>query len=303
MDGDGIDELIVSGTHLKAFFKTRGGSLRELDIRSPAFNVTDTLTRRKEIYHEKIVDAGNPSGSRPDGAVSIHEISAAKERDLERFLRYDVRNRESLLDHFIGAETALDDFATSSYRELGDFQGSDYGLDVKGSAGKPLFVFGRRGRVESEAVKGVTVDLVKEIAVSRTEPRIDVEYTLVPVDGGIDCRFAVENVFSLLAGDAPDRYFEFQGRKIRDRKLASSGAEDDVASLSLVDEWLGIEIGMKFSPAALVWRFPIETVSNSESGFERVYQGSAVAALWPLQVDRGGEARFSISLSIERRKG
>ncbi len=303
MDGDGVDELIVSGNHIKAFFKTRGGSLRELDIRSPAFNVTDTLTRREEIYHRKIETAGNPSGGRSDGSVSIHDISASKEDELERYLLYDRRNRESLLDHFIGGETTLEAFAASRHRELGDFLNAVYRLDVRGTGNEPLFVFERRGHVESAAGEKRAVDLVKEIDVSQTESRIDVDYTLIPVDGGLDCRFAVENVFSLLAGDAPDRYFDFPGRKIRDRRLASSGTEHDVESLSLVDEWLGIEIGMTFQPAAVIWRFPIETVSNSESGFERVYQGSAVAALWPLEAESGQEARFSISISIERRKG
>jgi hypothetical protein len=303
VDGDGVEELIVSGRHMKAFFKTRGGSLRELDLLSPAFNVTDTLTRRREIYHEKIAGFGNPSGGRSDGAVSIHDITAAKENGLERFLRYDDRNRESLLDHFIGAETTLDAFAASDCRELGDFLRSLYRLDVRGSGESPLFVFERRGGVDSGAGRKITVDLEKRIAMSRSAPRIDIDYTLRPVNGSIDCRFAVESVFSLLAGDAPDRYFEFPGRSIEDRRLASMGEEQDIESLSLVDEWLGIEIGMEFEPAALVWRFPIETVSNSESGFERVYQGSAVAAVWPLQADRGGETQFSIHLSVKRRKG
>ncbi len=303
MDGDGVDELIVSGRHMKAFFKMKGGSLRELDIRSPAFNVTDTLTRRREIYHENISGSGNPSGGKSDGAASIHEITAAKEDGLERFLRYDDRNRESLLDHFIGAETTLDSFAASGYRELGDFLRSLYRLDVRGSGGKPIFVFERRGEVESATGRKVTVDLEKRIAMAQSEPRIDIDYAIRPVDGSLDCRFAVESVFSLLAGDAPDRYFEFPDRSIEDRRLASTGEEQDIEALTLVDEWLGIEIGMEFEPAALVWRFPIETVSNSESGFERVYQGSAVAAVWPLQAGGGGDARFSIRLSVKRRKG
>jgi hypothetical protein len=304
MDGDGVEELIVSGRHLKAFFKARGGSLRELDIRSPAFNVTDTLTRRREIYHKNIAVSGNPSERESGGAVSIHDITAAKEDGLERFLRYDDRNRESFLDHFIGADTTLEAFAGSAYRELGDFLRAIYRLEIEKKGKNPLFVFERRGRVESAVGGTVTVDLVKSVTMARSAPRIEVGYALRPIDGRLDCRFAVESVFSLLAGDAPDRYYRFPGRKISDPRLASAGEERKVGELSLVDEWLGIEIRLEFEPSALVWRFPIETVSNSESGFERVYQGSVVAAVWPLSVDVGGEARFSMRLSVERgRKG
>jgi hypothetical protein len=33
-----------------------------------------------------------------------------------------------------------------------------------------------------------------------------------------------------------------------------------------------------------LWIAPIETVSESEEGFERVYQGSQILALWPVQM-------------------
>ena len=303
IDGDGVEELIVRGRHLQAFFKAKGGSLRELDIRSPAFNLTDTLTRRREIYHKDIAGSGDPSGEVSGGVVSIHDITAAKENGLERFLRYDNRNRESLLDHFIGAETTLEAFARSSYRELGDFLQAIYRLEIEQSGKSPLFVFERRGKIESEAGKGVAVDLVKSISMSQSVPRLEIDYRVQPIDGNLDCRFAVESVFSLLAGNAPDRYFLFPGRNIDDRHLASMGEEREVEKLILVDEWLGIEIGLELEPAALVWRFPIETVSNSESGLERVYQGSAVTAVWPLLAKKGKEARFSIHLSVERRNG
>ena len=303
IDGDGVEELIVSSSHLRAFFKARGGSLRELDIISPAFNVTDTLTRRREIYHNDIAGFGNPSGGEPGAAVSIHDITSAKEGGLERFLLYDDRNRESLIDHFIGAETDMEAFADSSYKELGDFLQAIYGLEIGRSGDEPLFTFERRGKVESAAGKNVTVDLVKSIVMASSSSRLDIDYLIRPVDGNLDCRFAVESVFSLLAGDAPDRYFLFPGRNISDRRLASMGEERGVDRLSLVDEWLGIEIGLEFEPATLVWRFPIETVSNSESGLERVYQGSAVTAVWPLLAGRGKEARFSMRLSVERRSG
>ena len=303
MDGDGVEELILSGERLRAFFRLRGGSLRELDVRSPAFNVTDTLTRRKELYHNKLREPSDPPGGEDEGAVSIHDISTAKERGLEGFLRYDERNRESLLDHFIGPETGLKAFAGSSGVELGDFLDAVYRLGVEESGEQPVFRLERRGSVGPAGGTRTAVNLLKSVRMAPSEPRLDIDYTICPLDGSIDCRFAVESVFSLLAGDAPDRYFRIPGRRLEDRRLASTGEEREVETLSLVDEWLGIEISMAFAPAAILWRFPIETVSNSESGFERVYQGSAVTAVWPLRADRGAEERFSISLSIERRKG
>jgi hypothetical protein len=42
------------------------------------------------------------------------------------------------------------------------------------------------------------------------------------------------------------------------------------------------------SPAADAWHAPIETVSNSEAGFERVYQGGALLVSWPVRIAAGG---------------
>jgi hypothetical protein len=298
IDGDGVDELIVSTGHLRAFFKMRGGSLRELDLCSPPFNLTDTLTRREEIYHRGLAGLGNVSGGERVETVSIHERAAAKEKGLERFLVYDRRERESFLDHFIGPEVTLDSFAADSYRELGDFIRGMYRLEARRTKGHPRFVLRREGVVEGSN-GGIEVALTKNIEISRAGRNVRVDYTIEPRNGMLRCRFASESVFSLLAGNAPDRYYRFPGRDVAEPRLASSGEERGVKGFSLVDEWLHIEIHLDFSPGATVWRFPIETVSNSETGFERIYQGSAVAALWSIDLEQGEAAKCSVRLSID----
>jgi len=51
-----------------------------------------------------------------------------------------------------------------------------------------------------------------------------------------------------------------------------------------VDEWQDIKIALRADPEPAWWIAPIETVSQSESGFERVYQGSAILAVWKPKV-------------------
>ena len=51
-------------------------------------------------------------------------------------------------------------------------------------------------------------------------------------------------------------------------------------------------------PAADAWWSPIETVSNSESGFERVYQGSSLLFSWPLRLAPGESRRFSVRQAV-----
>ena len=47
-------------------------------------------------------------------------------------------------------------------------------------------------------------------------------------------------------------------------------------------------------PAADAWWAPIETVSNSEGGVERVYQGSALLLSWVVDVAPGATWRATV---------
>jgi alpha-amylase len=71
--------------------------------------------------------------------------------------------------------------------------------------------------------------------------------------------------------------------------------------VGLTDEWLGLEVAFEFSPAADVWVFPIQTVSQSESGFELTYQGSCVCIVWPLALRRGTVQRRSVVQTMRLR--
>jgi hypothetical protein len=44
---------------------------------------------------------------------------------------------------------------------------------------------------------------------------------------------------------------------------------------------------------------PIESVSESEDGFERIYQGSQIIAVWPVELAPGAEWKGKLGLRIE----
>ena len=61
----------------------------------------------------------------------------------------------------------------------------------------------------------------------------------------------------------------------------------DVAGLALVNERDGFTVRFTPSRAANIWCFPVETVSQSESGLERTYQGSSLTFIWELPAGAG----------------
>ena len=59
-----------------------------------------------------------------------------------------------------------------------------------------------------------------------------------------------------------------------------------MSTIAQGNDYIGVSVTTTTS-AADAWWAPIETVSNSEAGFERVYQGSALLLSWPVRLDRG----------------
>jgi alpha-amylase len=79
-----------------------------------------------------------------------------------------------------------------------------------------------------------------------------------------------------LAPTEPDRFFETPGGP---QNLRFSGALPG-PTLRMQDGWQRLGVVLEAPDADAFWVAPIETVSESEGGFERVYQGSQILALW-----------------------
>jgi alpha-amylase len=52
----------------------------------------------------------------------------------------------------------------------------------------------------------------------------------------------------------------------------------------MVDEYRDVAVAVSSDRAAEIWRLPIFTVSLSEGGFERVYQGTTIVHRFQLQL-------------------
>jgi hypothetical protein len=106
----------------------------------------------------------------------------------------------------------------------------------------------------------------------------------------------IEAVLNFLAPDAPDRYFEFSGERFPLRWSSAAVTSE----LAIVDEWQKVRVALTAPDAKEFWVMPIETVSESEDGYERVYQGSQVIAVWPVDLVPASEARLRLKMSVSR---
>ena len=77
----------------------------------------------------------------------------------------------------------------------------------------------------------------------------------------------------------------------------------EVCTSLLVDDWLGIDARLSLAEpsnglAAGLWTFPVQSVSQSEAGFELVHQSVVVMPHWIVTPDADGVWKVAMRLSI-----
>jgi 4-alpha-glucanotransferase len=265
-----------------------GGTLEALDFRPRAVTLVNSLQRRVEAYHARVRDAAAQGGG---PVTSIHDQARAKEPGLEQRLRYDRWPRHAFRLLLFGEGKEHADYEAIQLEENAAFAGGDYRTEevardhITLSIEAPLVAAISSGGqcTKLRAMKTMTFvsaaeacDVICRLQIARCGSESPALGSTTPV------RFTVglEVVVNLLAPNKPDRYFEFPGNK---QALAWSGVVEGTR-LRMVDEWQDVAVTIEAPGARHLWVAPIETVSESEEGFERVYQGSQILAVWPVEL-------------------
>ena len=290
VDGDGQAEVSVRTRSLGVLMRpARGGSLTELAWMGGEVDVADVLTRRPEAYHRQVAE--RPRESAPDEVKTIHSAPEVKEAGLPALLRYDRFRRAVLLDGLFppaegGAPLDPLDPWDAAWMAVGE-RSLDH--EVKASP-REVAVLCSLLRPD-----GRPMALQKSLIVAADDPAVTAGYRLRwEGEEPLDARWAVQCNLTLSAGDAPGRYFRVAGRP----SLGSRGRLEGAHGLAMVDEWLGGEVALSFTaPAEVSWA-PVETVSLSESGFERIYQGSALLVAWPVRLAPGETWEVSLRVRV-----
>lgn len=287
---DGKQDLILESPEYHVVLEPfSGGAITELDYLEKPINLSDTLTRRKEAYHSKLLALaqGNQGGG---DVASIHDRVRTKEPGLEHKLFYDPARRASLVEHLLPLGTQVEQMLQSRYSSLADVRNAPFEWKVKKpkAKGQPVEIESVREMV----LEGEPLRLTKKLAFSPGEFKLETHYE-IKNQGTKEQKFLFlsEWNLTLLAGDAPDRNYFVKGRELAQPRLFSVGAERDVEEMGLRDGWLGLEIHFRPDKPALFWRYPVETISQSEGGFEKVYQGSCLLLGWEVSLKPGASFR------------
>lgn len=294
-DCDGYEEIALGGRDLTMVLSPgRGGQILELSDLNSDTNVVDCLTRRREGYHRKLVDL-NPE-STAESTKSIHDMVVSKEEGLGKLLVNDWYLRRPLADHFLGTSTTIADFQSGDYNELGDFILEPFAASVKETDDSYTVSMIRNGHVWQGDFH-CPVKLEKVVTFPKQGNVIGLEYRIIQNDLEImPVKFGVEFDFNLLAPDAEDRYVEIDGAKPESFHLGATNETVQASRIAFIDEYRQLGIQIEADRAGRIWRMPIHTVSLSEGGFEKVFQGNCTLFLFGKALSSGEEFKIGFRL-------
>ena len=292
LDLDGQDDVRLAGPgQVVTVDLTEGAGIGSWDVRAVRHALCAVMRRRPEAYHETLRQheaAGRSTHETPGGApASIHEIVMTKEPGLAGQLHYDRFERRSGLVRFLARGTAPEAWATARAVELGDA--------VEGPFEVVTLEPGRLVVTRDASVDGTTgraaVRVTKELSIGgdRRSPTLSLAVTVANrSEHPVEALLGLEWTLMMLGGGGnPAAWLEIDGARATHD---SRGTAARLAGFAQGNDAIGIAVDTTFSEPTDVWWAPVETISNSEAGFERVYQGAGLLLSWPLSL-AGGESR------------
>ena len=276
-DTDGRDEILIEHPTFGLIMRPAdGGTASSLRFKPARVELVNSLRRRPEAYHDLVRRQVETKQGPQQGPTSIHDRVLSKESNLDTLLRYDRFARHSFRTYLFPAWRQWDDFYKLGLQEHEDLAEGPWQVQLPSKA--DTVHLQREASLLTEGCY-LRFTAAKTIVTKATGDAWHLECRSgLTSDGTCATQMALglEMVLNLLAPEAPDRYFQVED----DRHSLEFKGELVGSRLSLVDEWQRVRIVLEGQPEPRWWITPIETISQSESGFERVYQGSAILVVW-----------------------
>ncbi|HKQ57869.1 MAG TPA: alpha-amylase/4-alpha-glucanotransferase domain-containing protein [Candidatus Eisenbacteria bacterium] len=269
LDLDGIPDALLETPRWAAWVSLRGGRLWAFDDRIALWNYGDTLARRPEAYHKKLREAEQGAAE----GRSIHDAVRVKEPGLAALAaNLDLHGRDSFVDRWsegdrthVWAETVFE----------------------AGEASAAAFTCSAR--------EGEAPALTKRYAVAG-DGMLEVDHTLSSDRSRLG-RLIVELNLGLHVPQADDRWVEIEGERADPPHFAAVAKHAAVSRVAFIDAWAERRLDLWVDRKASLERAPIETVSLSEAGAERVFQGVEVRFAIPVALESGKSLRVRFRLA------
>jgi alpha-amylase len=282
IDADGNPELLVRGGGKSLLVRPAAGltvsEFSWLPGEGAPVPLGHVLSRRPEAYHS--LPGDTPGDGEPVG--SIHDTVTEPAPGVEDIV-YDSWRRISFSDLVLPEGSGMDEWLASESSVI-HFQDS------------PAITWNRVERDDAVIVEAVLASsgftVEKEMCIPLGEPSVSTRSLFVP-GSGLEYRAGVELCFCLLSGRGPERCIVLgDGPPAEAGGTGMSGRP--VNRIRVRDLWREVEVDMHSREPVDVWYTGLESLSRSEKGYEKVYQGTALY----LSTSCGGGKRSSVELTV-----
>ncbi len=283
---EGTNQVLVRGARMAATVApSHGGAVAELGLYSRGFDIFAVIPRRYEAYHETL-RRYNEDKARGEEVRSIHDMVVVKEKGLKDRLVYDSCRRYSFKDLVLLGLPSAEDLMNgrADVVELGNLP---YSSTVEKNKKEVHIRLERRHVFDQDYV-----EVIKRFSFKAAADGLGATYAVRAPAGKI---FGVELNINLLAAHDEDRYYEIPGLAREDSYLDGAGVSRGLSSFALLDRYAEMRIQIESSRCFDLLRYPIYTVSQSDRGFEKNYQGSSLVLGYAMEEE---SLEFEIKLSI-----
>lgn len=253
-----------------------GASISEFSNRAKKVNAFDVMARRKEAYHY-LLDQLNEDELNNDSVKSIHDMVKVKEKGLKRYLVYDKSRRYSCKDLLFTTLPTAEDLMYNTINYI-DCSHYNYTYSLHNNS------------IISKSVGEILPSITKTFTMHDTKPVVTIHYAVSKFNGvlGIEC-----NVNMRAPHEKECRYV-IEGLAEEDSYLDSIGQLGNITQSAITDNIRNVTFRVEINRPVTVLRYPLYTVSQSDSGFEKNYQGSCM--VFCIAVDNAVELDFTMFL-------
>ena len=232
-------------------------------------------------------------------ARAVRRADHPQAAGLDQLLVYDRHPRKALVDHFYPVDVTLDDLIACREVERGDF----VRRDLPGESPARARIASRSSWSGRAVPTGIRSGSARRSSLPPASPGLAVHYELEDLPRRTSVSISPSrSTWRPWPATPPTA-------TTPTRPAPSSGCSTPGSTcptprgLTLTDQWLDLSVGLTWSQAAGLWCFPIETVSQSEGGFEGVYQSSAVIPHWHVTADEHGRWEVWIRWTFDHAAG
>ncbi len=262
---NGFEETKWVGEEVILRFDSRfGGQLVEFCDRKNLFNFQNVLTRREEAYHKEIAESAEVPESNPkeEGISTIHTARHRVGEDIKRALVYDWYIKNSFIDHISDHTLDPESFRSCSFREFSDFANQPFEMEVYDTG----VVFSRSGGIYDP---------------DRYKTELKKRYQFFDNGFSFSVELESESTHIYEYGIELNLHFADLSKVSLNGTPFESGVLHELRSFLLEDPYTGRAVEFSLDHFFSLIAVPLQTVSQSEEGFELMTQGVSLIAVLP----------------------